>query len=184
MNYCPECGCALELRQRHDRSRLCCPNCSFVHYGRFTVGVGGLVVDDGRMLLVHRRFSRGPGLWAIPNGYAEQDERLDAAVVREVREETGVETAVEGVVGVRSRVLETEHSLYILLKLRWTGGVPQPDGIEVDDARFVPLAEVLLIPDVQPFTRWLARQLQQRDLPVFTEAVVEGMSSDTWVYYG
>lgn len=184
MKYCSECGCTLEMRPRHDRQRLCCPRCAFVHYGRFTVGVGALVVEDGRVLLIHRRHAAPTGSWLIPGGYIEQDERIDTAAIRELREETGLEGEVEGIVGVRSRVLAREHSLYVVVKMRPVGGTLRPDGVEVDDARFFSPDEIALLPDVTPFSRWLALQAGRGTLPLFTQATVEGASDGRWVYYG
>lgn len=54
------------------------------------VGVGALVVKDGRILLVRRGQEPLKGRWSIPGGLLELGEALEAGVVREVREETGL----------------------------------------------------------------------------------------------
>jgi len=54
------------------------------------VGVGAVVVDEGRVLLVRRGREPLKGKWSLPGGMLELGESLTAGVVREVREETGL----------------------------------------------------------------------------------------------
>jgi ADP-ribose pyrophosphatase YjhB (NUDIX family) len=54
------------------------------------VGVGAVVVDEGRVLLVRRGTEPMKGHWSLPGGLLEVGESLAAGVIREVREETGL----------------------------------------------------------------------------------------------
>lgn len=54
------------------------------------VGVGAVVVKEGRVLLVRRGTEPLKGQWSLPGGLLELGESLTAGVVREVREETGL----------------------------------------------------------------------------------------------
>lgn len=54
------------------------------------VGVGAVVIRNGKVLLVQRGRAPGKGLWAIPGGSVEAGETLQAAAEREILEETGV----------------------------------------------------------------------------------------------
>jgi ADP-ribose pyrophosphatase YjhB (NUDIX family) len=55
------------------------------------VGVGAVIVEDGRVLLVQRGREPLKGQWSLPGGLIEIGESLHAGVIREVREETGLE---------------------------------------------------------------------------------------------
>ncbi|WP_395111104.1 NUDIX hydrolase [Actinomadura sp. SCN-SB] len=66
--------------------------------------VGGIAVDaDGRMLMIRRGRAPSSGLWSVPGGRVEPGESDEAAVVRELREETGLEVSVGGLVGTVER---------------------------------------------------------------------------------
>ncbi len=54
------------------------------------VGVGAVVIRNGKILLVERGREPGKGLWAVPGGSVETGETLQAAAEREILEETGV----------------------------------------------------------------------------------------------
>jgi 8-oxo-dGTP diphosphatase len=54
------------------------------------VGVGGVVVRDGRVLLIRRGKEPLYGRWLVPGGTVELGETLEQALVREMREETGL----------------------------------------------------------------------------------------------
>ncbi|HEY4015107.1 MAG TPA: NUDIX domain-containing protein [Polyangiaceae bacterium] len=69
--------------------------------GVWTVAVGAVVLDERRRVLLVRR-GRAPslGTWTLPGGRVEGGESLEDAVVREVMEETALETRVVGGLGV------------------------------------------------------------------------------------
>jgi 8-oxo-dGTP diphosphatase len=55
------------------------------------VGVGVLIIQNGRVLLGKRKGSHGAGTWSAPGGHLEFGESIDACARREVQEETGLE---------------------------------------------------------------------------------------------
>jgi 8-oxo-dGTP diphosphatase len=72
----------------------------------FTIGAFGIIFDErGRVLLCHRRDFDA---WNLPGGGVESRELPTEAVVREVREETGLEVAIERLVGVYGKADKDE----------------------------------------------------------------------------
>ncbi len=125
----------------------------------YNVGVGGAVVNDGRVLLVRRASRRGRGNWQIPGGFIEPDETIEQAVVREVQEEAGVTASVQGVLGLRNRYDEdSSNSLYIIMLLNPVTGEPQPDNHEVDQAAYFTLDEIRAIEQISPINVEVAQR--------------------------
>jgi 8-oxo-dGTP diphosphatase len=78
------------------------------------VGVGAIIVEQERVLLVKRGHPPLAGEWSIPGGVLELGEALEEAVVREAWEETGLRVETAGLLGVFDRVLRDadERTLY------------------------------------------------------------------------
>jgi mutator protein MutT len=72
------------------------------------VGVGAVVLDGERVLLVRRGREPLKGLWSIPGGAVEVGETREEALSREVREETGLEIEIGPLVAVLDRIRRDE----------------------------------------------------------------------------
>ncbi len=103
--------------------------------------VDGVVVVDGQVLLVRRRNPPFAGQYALPGGFVDVGERVEVAVVREVREETGLETTIERLLGVYSAPDRDPrgHTASVAYLLRRVGGT-LAGADDADEARFFPLA--------------------------------------------
>lgn len=106
---------------------------------KFMVGVSGVVFDgDGRVLLLRHRFWP-EGSWGLPGGYAKAGERLETALARELREETGYQfkdvRLLRVVSGYRLR-------LEVVYAAQLAGGTLQLDPGEVLEARFFGIDEL------------------------------------------
>ncbi len=73
------------------------------------VAVGAVVLDENRVLLVRRGQEPLKGEWSIPGGGLELGETLEAAVCREVLEETGLQVRVAGLVEVLDKIVMEEE---------------------------------------------------------------------------
>jgi 8-oxo-dGTP diphosphatase len=69
------------------------------------VGVGAIIIDDGRVLLVKRAHPPLQAQWSIPGGVLEVGELVHEAAIREAREETGLTVEPGQLLGVYDRIL-------------------------------------------------------------------------------
>jgi 8-oxo-dGTP diphosphatase len=72
------------------------------------VGVGAIIIDGGRILLVKRGHPPLAGEWSIPGGVLELGETLCEAAIREAREETCLAVKTAALLGVYDRVLRDD----------------------------------------------------------------------------
>jgi len=91
------------------------------------VGVGGVVIRDGMVLLIRRGKPPLYGRWVVPGGTVELGESLEQALVREMREETGLEVAPLEVLTVFDRIERdgervVYHYVIVDYLCRWLGG--------------------------------------------------------------
>ena len=103
--FCPVCGSGLELRtlRAGEPDRLVCTRCNFVFYLDPKVAVGTIIRNEtGEIVLVRRAIEPGYGKWVFPGGYVDRGEEVLVAAVREAREETGLEIAIDQLVNVYS----------------------------------------------------------------------------------
>ncbi len=125
-NFCQVCGHALEDRLAHGKIRRVCPACGFIHFEDPKVAVAAFIEDQGRMLLVRRAFNPQRGKWALPAGYVDYGEDPAAAVIREVKEETGLDIAIAGLLEVSGGTGQFGASIVITYTGTVLGGVAQP----------------------------------------------------------
>ena len=102
----------------------------------------------GEVLLIRRGKPPGAGGWSLPGGRLEWGEGLRDAALRELREETGVEAEMLGLIDVVDGRFDpdpqgrpTHHYVLVDYAVRWRAGVPRA-GDDAADARFVPLSDL------------------------------------------
>jgi mutator protein MutT len=104
------------------------------------VAVGAIVFDGDRVLLIERGSPPSVGLWTVPGGKVEPGERLADAVVREVREETGLDVTCGPLVDVVERISTAYH--YVIVDyVAYGAGEPVAAG-DARAARWVALDEL------------------------------------------
>jgi ADP-ribose pyrophosphatase YjhB (NUDIX family) len=72
------------------------------------VGVGAVIVADGKVVLIRRRYEPLAGRWSLPGGTLELGETLEDGVAREMLEETGLEVEVGPVIEVFDRIMRDD----------------------------------------------------------------------------
>ena len=103
--FCPLCGGPLAPRliKNGEPPRLVCAACGFVFYLDPKLAVGTIISDEAsRVVLVRRAIEPGYGKWVFPGGYVDRGEEVQAAAVREAREETGLEVRLDRLVNIYS----------------------------------------------------------------------------------
>jgi 8-oxo-dGTP diphosphatase len=99
------------------------------------VAVGAVVTRDGELLLVRRGHGPAAGEWSVPGGRVHLGEELREAVVRETREETGIDVVVERFLGWVERIDGgTEPHHFVILDFACTPLDAEQHPIAGDDA--------------------------------------------------
>lgn len=87
--FCPRCSS--DRIRVHDKNAVKCSACGYTYYHNCAAAVAAIVEIDGGILLVKRAHDPQKGLYDLPGGFVDYKESLEAAIVREVREECGIE---------------------------------------------------------------------------------------------
>jgi len=107
LRFCPLCARPLEpLPAGHrDAGRRACPAAHFVDYDNPAVTTFAFVADPaGRYLALRRAHPPCAGEWDLPGGFVEAGESPADAIAREIREETGLDVELLGVLGAYASV--------------------------------------------------------------------------------
>jgi NAD+ diphosphatase len=148
--FCGECGSPTARKQ--GEMAFACTACGALSYPRISPAVIVAVVRDGRILLARaRRFP--PTMYSVLAGFVEPGETLEECVVREVREETGVE--VKNIRYFDSQAWPFPHSLMIAFTAEYASGEIRVDPTEIVDAQWFTVGTFPRLPD--PIT--VARRL-------------------------
>ncbi len=129
------------------------------------VGVGAVVISEGRILLEKRKNEPGRGKWSIPGGVVDLGESPEQAVIREVKEETLLEVDAPRLIDVVSDASLDEagkvkyHFVIIDYLVAFKGGKPQAAS-DADALVWVPFSEVEAFDLTRSFRNFFKRNRQ------------------------
>jgi ADP-ribose pyrophosphatase YjhB (NUDIX family) len=185
MTFCPQCGKRLAVHLIEGRERPHCARetggCGFIDFGRYSLGVGGIVMNtdaagERAILLIQRNQEPNRGYWTLPGGFVESEEMAEAAIVREVQEETGLHCAIVGLVGFRNRPDPDVNTSYVVFLLQLEAGeLMQGPTDEIIQRRFYTLTEVRTMDLLTPLSRAVAVAALTEGLCILHAVTVPGM---------
>lgn len=126
------------------------------------VGIGAVLISEGKILLEKRGNEPGRGQWSIPGGLVELGESTEQTLVREVKEETGLEVESAGLIDVVGNAVRDEagkikyHFVIIDYLTKIKGGTLKA-GTDAEELKWVDLAEVERLDLTRTFREFFTR---------------------------
>jgi 8-oxo-dGTP diphosphatase len=157
--FCPHCAGKIVQKKIDGRLRNYCPQCKTTFYDNPLPVVSAVVVNpDREILLVLRDREPKAGIWALPSGFVEVAETIEQAVVRELKEETGITGKVLRLLDTKSEFNEFYGSLiWVTFEVQELSGEIAA-GDDARDARFFSifaLPELAFSPNKDAIGRYL-----------------------------
>lgn len=150
--HCPLCAAPLVPKEIGGRLRQACPACGYIHFINPFPTVSVTILKDGCVLLGRRRGEPGRGKWAMPSGYIEQDEDFLTSALREVKEETGLDVVLRGILNVESAFIPPDGYFLTVHLLAEVAGGELAANDDLECLGWYPLAgplpEMAFAPDV------------------------------------
>ena len=144
------------------------------------IGVGAVVLDGNRIVLVKRRYPPFENKWSIPGGHLKPGETIVEAGLRELREETSIEGRALGIIDVHELIMTggerrvDRHYLLVDILVEPITKNPQP-GSDALEASWFTLQEALQL-DLTPSSRKLIEKIARQpieDLLVFSTTITK-----------
>jgi len=141
--YCTYCGGKLAKKMIDGKDRDYCSDCKSVFYENpLPVACSIVVNKDREVLLVKRKNEPYKDMWCLPIGFAETDEEVSHAALRELKEEAGVDGEIIRLIDVDTVDNYFYGNLAIVTyEVNMTGGAVSP-GDDAIEAGFFPIDEV------------------------------------------
>ena len=149
--FCGTCGA--ENDYVSSETRRLCPRCGRTEFPRICPAVIVIIKDsENRILLAHNKRFRA-GVYSHISGFNEAGETLEETVVREIREEINIE--VKDIAYINSQPWPFPNSLMLGFKAHYLSGTIQPDGEEIEDAKWFTKDNLPELPGEGSLSRFL-----------------------------
>ncbi len=133
------------------------------------LAAAGIVVKDGKWLVVKKKYGGLKGLWSFPAGFVDEGETVDEAAIREVAEETGIQTKVIDIVGIRTGVINEKISdNMVVFLLEQIGGKLISQSGEIEATAYLSKEELELDPKTSMMVHLFLNQLQKKSFTTLT----------------
>ena len=139
--FCGRCG--VPLRTKTDERAKECPQCGLLHFPRLAPAIIVLVERGSKLLLARSRHFM-PGMYSVLAGFVEPGESLEEAVVREMKEEVGIE--IKDIKYFGSQPWPFPHSLMIGFTATYASGEISLTDEEIEDAGWFTIDKLPRIP--------------------------------------
>lgn len=149
----------------------------------YLVGVGAIVLDGNKLLVIKDRFSQG---YKLPGGHIDSNEKIKDALEREVFEETGIHIEFESIVnlGHFTQGQFGESNLYIVCTAKaLSKDISINDSNEILEAKWIDIEEFLLMKDTNNYNRSVVKATLENECLKLTEQQVELKISGGEVFY-
>jgi len=165
--FCPHCSHEMtdRLLELEQKERRVCASCGFIYYDNPTPAAGVIIVQDGRVLLVERKYNPKSGMWTLPAGFVESGEDVATCAVRETKEETNLDVELERIFEVYSAFDDPRAAVILILYVAKQVAGELQCGDDASDARFF---------DINQLPEKIAFRAHQRALADVRHAVAEG----------
>ena len=121
------------------------------------IGVAAVVIKNSKILLVQEAQGTQIGQWGLPKGYVERGELPADAVLRELREECGINGTVLGICGIRECLRNGLARLFIAYRIHTEHDSLMIDVDEISNAKYVEFEQLNQIDWISPAMHTLAK---------------------------
>lgn len=128
------------------------------------LGVAARVVNNHRLLVVQEAQGRFQGHWGLPKGRVDGGESPERAVLRELKEETGLDGSVIGLTGVRTTIRNSTPSVFLCYDVTVESTNAEADHAEISNVRWVGLNDIAGL-------AWVSETMRQLGIEALTRPV-------------
>lgn len=153
-HYCGKCGTKnVDVANKISRK---CPACGKKEFPKISPAIMVLIVNDNNEILLEHYKNHDIEMYSNVAGYVDVGESLEETVKREIREEINIE--VKDINYIKSQPWPFPNSLMIGFYARYSSGTIQPDGVEIDDAKWFSKDDMPKLPPHGSLSRFLIDQ--------------------------